>query len=373
MPASSTADIETVVALCRLDLGTQQSADAPVYQWGGVIDVALRHGLIGPLQSAVSKMHSVPDSLFSTIQSVHLNCAARNFQLLNALFEVLAAFRECGTELCVLKGPAVALLAYGQITTREFTDLDLLIRHEDLDRAEGVLAQLGYLRANHVVGRFHSEKDIQFLRASDDVLVELHWALNAPTRRFPVEETGIWNRRQTLYFQNDAIPTLGVEDTLINLCIHGSVHGWSSLKWIFDIARLLSSKSVLVDWDSLIERCRTVGCERILIVNLRLAFVFFGVKPPDAIAAQILEDKSITALVERFRNAILCDVPLSPADLALCHVQLHDRFWDRLLVAYRYLPAPGQITVGPRRFISRPVRLFNLYGLAWLRMALTGR
>ena len=28
------------------------------------------------------------------------------------------------------------------------------------------------------------------MRDTDKVLVELHWALNAPTRRLPIEETG---------------------------------------------------------------------------------------------------------------------------------------------------------------------------------------
>jgi hypothetical protein len=342
--------------------------------WQDVIDTALLHGLIGPVQSAVSRMRSVPEHVTAAIQSVYLIQAARNFQLMTALSEVVDAFRECNIELCVLKGPAVALLIYGNVTTREFTDLDLLIRHEDLSRAESVLVRLGYRRAGtDSGGRFQSQKDIQFTRDSDDVLVELHWALNPPARRLPVEMTGIWNRRQVLYFHNTAFPTLGLEDMLIGLCIHNSVHGWPSLKWIFDIAQILSSKGSHLDWDSLLDRCGTVGCKRILIVNLRLAFVFFGIKPPEPIAEIILADKSTAQLVERFQHAILQNEPFSPADLALSHIQLHDRMWDRFLVAYRYLPTPGQIAVGPRRFILRPLRLLNLYGIDWLRIALTGR
>ncbi len=315
-----------------------------------------------------------PRGVVNTIQTAYLAQAGRNFQLIHALSGVLAALRKCDIELCVLKGPAVALLAYEQITNRQFTDLDVLIRYEDLSQAEVALAQLGFRRASTGAGRFQGEKDIQFIRDSDNVLLELHWALNAPARRFPIEMTGIWERRQTVCFQDEAIPTLGLEDTLIGLCIHASVHGWSSLKWIFDIARLVRYKAALIDWQSLLDCCRTIGCERIVAVNLRLAIVLFGIKPPDAVAAQILSDEWTTQLVERFQHAILSNEPLNRADLALCDIQLHDRVWDRFLIAYRQLPAPGQkITVGPRRYISRPLRLFHLYGCDWLRMALIGR
>jgi hypothetical protein len=376
MPAFSIADIEALLALCRHDLGTEPTGGVRIDHdgWEGVINAALDHGVIGPLQCAVSNMRSVPEGVVSSIQTAYLAQAARNFQLIHALSEVLPALRKCDIELCVMKGPAVALLAYEQITNRQFTDLDLLIRYEDLSQAEVALAQLGFRRAGPTAGRFQGEKDIQFIRDSDNVLLELHWALNAPARRFPLEMTGIWNRRQTVCFQDQAIPTLGLEDTLISLCIHASVHGWSSLKWIFDIARLLRYKAALIDWQSLLDRCRTIGCERIVAVNLRLAFVLFGIKPPDAVATEILSDESTDQLVERFQRAILSNEPLSRADLALCYVQLHDRVWDRFLIGYRHLPAPGQkITVGPRRYISRPLRLFHLYGCDWLRIALIGR
>ena len=203
MPAFSTADIEALLALCRHDLGTGPTGGVRIDHdgWEGVIDATLDHGLIGPVQCAVSNVRSVPEGVVSTIQTAYLAQAARNFQLIHALSEVLAALRKCDIELCVLKGPAVALLAYEQITNRQFTDLDLLIRYEDLSQAEVALAQLGFRRASTGAGRFQGEKDIQFIRDSDNVLLELHWALNAPARRFPIEMTGIWERRQTVCFQ----------------------------------------------------------------------------------------------------------------------------------------------------------------------------
>ena len=113
-----------------------------------------------------------------------------------------------------------------------------------------------------------------------------------------------------------------------------------------------------------------IGCERILAVNLRLAYVLFGIKPPDAVATQILSDESTTQLVQRFQHAILSNEPLSRADLALCYIQLHDRVWDRFLIGYRHLPTPGQkITAGPRRYHQPSTATVPLI---WLRLATDG-
>src|SRR4051794_24403059 len=106
MPAFSTADIEALLALSRHDLGTEPTGGVRIDHdgWEGIIDAALDHGLIGPLQCAVSNMHSVPGAVVSSIQTAYLAQAARNFQLIQALSEVLPALRKCDIELCVLKG-----------------------------------------------------------------------------------------------------------------------------------------------------------------------------------------------------------------------------------------------------------------------------
>jgi hypothetical protein len=358
-----------LLSLCRLELGT--AADHPQCidenAWPGILIAALENGLIGPLHSAASKIAGIPEQIATRIRTAYLELAASNFQLTDILIEILQSFSDRGIQGIVFKGPALALIAYKYITIREFTDLDLLIRFEDLSTARAALQAVGFRQMGEGIEKFRGEKDIQFMRDTDKVLVELHWALNAPTRRFPIEETGIRARLQTVQYKNVHIPTLGLEDTILSVCIHGSIHGWTSLKWVFDVARLLTSKADVIDWSALVQRCSAAGCKRTLLVSVELASVLFGIKVPDAVRTQASDDASVRRLVERFRVSLLEKRPLSGASLIACHVGLHDRLWDRLLVAYRYLPLPTPNTSGPLRFVIRPVRLLHLYGPGWLR------
>jgi hypothetical protein len=244
-----------------------------------------------------------------------------------------------------------------------------------------VLEGLRYRHLCRNAPNLSSAKDIQFVRESDDTLVELHWALNPPDARFPLEASGIWERMETVLVFDQPVRTLGLEDTLIALCIHASKHRWTSLKWSFDIATIAARKSDLLDWDVLLQRCAAVGCTRTLLFGVRLATLLFGLKMPERLRTLISMNPLLTGLVEVVKVALLQSKPLTISDLMRCHIEVHDRFWDRLSIATLPFPdLPGllpkaaqPITSGPLRFITRPVRLLYVYGFHWLRTTIVGR
>jgi hypothetical protein len=370
--AVSPADIETLLSICRLELGTANAPDGTAIannRWDGLLATAIEHGLVGQLQKTASTTESIPVSSLRSIETAFLEQATRNFQLTDALFEILHCFRDCAIDVAVLKGPAVALITGGQIARREFRDLDLLVHPGDINRAAVALGELGFQQTSGDLPNRKGEKDIQFVRDSDKVLVELHWLINAPARSFPLEATGIWDRLQTVYFQNEPISTPGLEDTFLALCIHGSVHGWTSIKWAFDIARIVRYKAASLDWATLMQRSRSVGCNRALLVSVQLVSLLFGVKPPDEMATQMSGESSTGRLAERIRLTILANEPLSGSDRIASHIQIHDRLWGRFSVAYKYLPVPDshQIPWRPLRYMIRSRELIRLYGHKWLR------
>lgn len=384
LPAYSMADIERLLSVCRRELGTADIVDdkwLDDLQWHGMLSAACAHGLIGPLHRTAPKAYSIPDQILRSIRTAYLVQAARNLQLATALTQIIEGFTEFSIEVVVLKGPAVALMAYGQICHREFTDLDLLVHPADLNRARLVLDSLGYRLASEDVLNHSGQKDIQLVREVDDTLVELHWALNSRLNRFPLESTGIWSRLNTVDLLGTPIRTLNVEDTLIALSIHASKHRWASLKWLFDIAQILTGKADTLDWDALLQRCRAVGCTRTLLFGIQLASLLFDVKRPPRIAPLLSTNTSLMRLVEVVRDSLLHNKTLGESDLMRCHIEVHDRFWDRLVIATlpfpdlpRLLPAAvSPIASGPLRFITRPVRLLHVYGLEWIRTTLVGR
>jgi hypothetical protein len=385
MCAYSAAAVEMLISVCRRSLGTYSTADLLPLEnrdWRGVIAAARDHGLIGPVQSGLLTLAGTADDIRETIRTAVTAQVAQNLRLVYALIEICRGFRSRDIRYAVLKGPAVAILTSGRVGAREFTDLDVLVRSCDLHRARVLLTALGYTQLGNCienVRRPGKRKDIAFFRESDGFIVELHWALTLPQMRFPFEATGIWNRLQTIHIQNDPIDTLGLEDTITALCIHGSVHGWQSLKWTYDIAQFVHNDFDAVDWRGLMSRSRTGGYNRALLTGIQLASLLFTVQIPELLNTLAPEAVSTSKLAERFRDVLSRNEPLSGVELITSMIQIHDRLWDRItlaahVVTKRLRPTPADpITAAPIRLLSRIVRLLRSYGLGWLRAALVTR
>ena len=61
------------------------------------------------------------------------------------LIKVMKLFEENGVEYISFKGPVLSQLAYGDITLRQYVDLDILIKKEDLRKADNLLKKEFFL------------------------------------------------------------------------------------------------------------------------------------------------------------------------------------------------------------------------------------
>ena len=382
MAHHETPHVEVLLSACRLALGISDGTALTLTsdEWDAAVTAALHHGLIWPLEKLSRQVDGLPNQVRARIRAGLQAQAAQNLQLVDALLEIVGVFRSRGITSAVLKGPAVAQITTGKIATREFTDLDILVHFEDVEIAIFALSSLGYRQMDEYQCAFRSirrRKHITFVNDVDRVFVELHWALNPADSRFPLESTGIWTRLQTICIHRESLRTLGMEDTLLALCVHGSIHAWESLKWIFDIAQLMNDRAVAIDWNALFLRSQTAGCSRSLLVGIRLAAELFRVKEPDLLNG--LKDACATEIVGRFRDSILGKRILSTVETTTFRIQVHDRLWDRMVLAsvllVRRLPPTiaDPTAAGPLWVVIRPVRLLQSYGLGWLRGAIMAR
>lgn len=383
VPVCSDTRVRDLASFCSVSVGEpsvlQTARDVEI--WRGIVEASVEHGLVGPLYLSTAECETIPSEILDTLRSAYIAQAARNFQITSALAEVLNAFRESRIDILVLKGPAVALLAFDRIAIREFTDLDLLIRPNDLLIARDILTSLGYSQYGDCLPTRLGEKDVLFTRETDDLLVELHWAVTPRSLHFPIDLSEIWNRRQLLQIQTTAIPTLGLEDTILTLCIHGSKHGWHCLKWVHDVASLITRKRDEIDWSLLLQRSKSAGCQRTLLVSLRLAVDLFNAIVPAELPIHLIDTALVRRLARMASEPLLANSAMTQRDSSRFQIEGHDRVLDRFFVAVsmpvpelpRLLPAAvSPITSGPLRFLTRPIRLVKIYGLSWFRSVVFG-
>ena len=107
---------------------------------------AVQHGMVGHLHRLIAAQ---PDPSFAAfvaepLAKLYRTSMQRNLHQAAELLRLLEQLRELGVEAMPIKGPALAEALYGDVTLRNWVDLDLVVRHEQVATARQVLLDVGF-------------------------------------------------------------------------------------------------------------------------------------------------------------------------------------------------------------------------------------
>jgi hypothetical protein len=270
--------------------------------------LAEEHGVTGLLAASLRDVGE--SSTSSEIKQILLERQrTQNFltlRLTAELFHLLELFASKGIGALVVKGPVLAVQAYGDPTMRSYGDLDLLVRQRDIRSATESLTASGYQAAVSLSAIDTGKIPGQYLFSKPDsqLLVELHNQLTLRYFPRPLPTEDFFARQVRVRLDAYEVPALAVEDELVLICIHGAKHFWERLTWIADVAALVS-RQTSIDWGRTAASARAVGAEHLLNTGLRLAADVLHAPLPPTVAALVRKDALAAKLVAR----ILCWLP----------------------------------------------------------------
>lgn len=160
-----------VVSQLLVDLvaGRAQSLGRPLSEEELIL--AADHGMLGVL--ALSDDATIRRQAFPPFARL----TARGQVMRAALRVVLEALHEVDIPATVLKGPHLAEWAYAQPEMRTFTDLDLLVRPQDLDRTLDVLRSLPGVTSVPPKTPQADKRNIPMTHNGIRFTIDLHWDL----------------------------------------------------------------------------------------------------------------------------------------------------------------------------------------------------
>jgi hypothetical protein len=217
--------------------------------WDALQHQARQHNVVPLLHTWLGRHAAdlAPPDRLAALRSEYHSIVARNMQLTHALQEALGALEAAGIAAIPVKGPVLALQAYGDITRRQFCDLDVLVRPPDLARAQQALEGIGYESPSGLSGERLARVGARVLAMVELVcgtcLVELHTA--ALERRLVDSIPGgqWWEGTETVGLAGLQFPCLSRVNSMLLCAIHGTKHQWVMLKWVADLAALLAGAS----------------------------------------------------------------------------------------------------------------------------------
>ncbi len=278
--------------------------------WGLLSSLAERHGVTLLVQRHLSREAAdlCPAPVLESLASRARAIAALNVMLTAELAELLPELETAGCAPVVVKGPALAVAVYGDLSSRPFGDVDVVVEPGTRTRACDVLEARGYVPAPPVPEAWQeawrqSTHEQLFRREGSPLLVDLHWELTARGYGYSMRLAEVRSRLERVDTGACPVWTLGPEDTLLFLCVHGTKHDWAVLSWLVDVAELVRGQPDL-DWDAVRRWSRVPGRRRPVQLGLHLAHRLLGAPVPAEVLASGAQDAEVAALVAEVEQAL---------------------------------------------------------------------
>lgn len=337
-----------------------------VDDWDTLLRAAASHGLLPLLALHLDAVASedIPVVVRERLRDALRRNTRRNLALTTELLGLLADLRARGVLAIPYKGPVLATSVYGHVGLREFGDLDVLVRREDVATAKAVLRHRGYrpcydLSNDQETALIETRYEHPFERVEDGVMVEIQWAVVPRYFALPFDYGALWARAQEVAIGGHTVASLSSEDLVLVLTAHGGKHLWSRLGWVCDVAELVRSRATL-DWRAVGAEADRLGARRLLSLGLRLARDVLGAPLPSDAEATVQEDAAVAMLSAQVQEAWWTASETSPGvwESIRFHLRARERWRDRMryCLSLATTPTPGDWTV-----LGLPRPLFALY------------
>ena len=249
---------------------------------------------------------TIPSAIHEAYRRHNQATTLMNNVLAKELVALLDALAAKGVTAIPFKGISLAQVAYGDLSMRQCGEIDLIVEQGAVSQARKVLWSHGYqpVSADSDAETESREFHQVFLKRNGMVTVNLQCGLTRHHTRFRLDRSALWGRLKPIGLPMKSVMGLCPEDLLILLCVHGTTHAWTQLKWVCDVAELVRRKPAL-DWSRILFQANEWGCRRMVLLGLAMAQNLFDSALPRTVSHEIEADADLSVLVRRMPQQLL--------------------------------------------------------------------
>lgn len=370
------AEKNLILACSRIELSPDivpmiRDCASKVLNWHNFLQEAMSHGMVPLLYTHLKK--TCPDliaaDVMSQLRGMYVRIAQKNLAFAAVLLKVLNMFKAHDILAVPFKGPLLAQQVYGDITLRQFNDLDILIKKHDAVRARKLLVDYGYEAEIELRGRNESkyleyENSFSFISRNGGPSIDLHWEMTGRYLLSPISIEYFEKTLQPTDLLDQKVLSIPDDIMLVYLCTHGTSHCWERLEWVCCFTEMLRRKDE-AGLFKIIAMAEKLGCKRMLYLGFFLGYDLLGVKLPKNIKEKVFSDSGVFKYGVQLKKSIFYEKQeVYDGDakwrFSPIHIQLRDSYPDRLNYA-RYLYFTP--TIKELEKFSLPGWLAPLYGV----------
>lgn len=361
-PGNFTPEFEFLLACCaeRSKGVAQPAPQSPGdVNWARFVRLAQHHGVVPQVYRRLAENSSFPNSLAGLRELYEAN-ARQTLWLTGELLRILKHFEDHGVEALPYKGPVLAEILYGSVSTRQFSDLDLLVRPAEVPKIKALLADVGYelsliLTPREEQAYLKSGYEYTFDSPRGHNLLEIKWQILPRFYAVDFDAAGLFARVVEVQVNGVTLRTLSNEDLVLVLCVHAAKHAWARLSWLCDLAALMNAGGI--NWVAVEERATQLGIQRIMAIAFLLAHRLLAATLPEPFAPAGSATQAVAEeVIQLIASGAEYDTE-SPDYFGLM-LKTRERWQDCARFLWRLALTPG---VGEWSAIQLPGPLFPLY------------
>ena len=282
------------------EAGTMSPEHAP--DWTSLVEKAEQEGVSALLFHNITSHHLedlVPRDSYRDLSNHYYANMKRNMSIIGELREVLATFQEAVIPCIVLKGIALAELVYPSIGMRGMSDVDILVKKEDLFKVDDYLSSLGYISQDSSVEKaIHNSvgylASLEYRKNASPLNLHVHWHIvntSVPATMFVerIDINRLWENSAMTAVADSRALMLRPEHMIIYLCEHALRvgHSFDRLILICDIFFSIKAFENTIDWNFVSEESRRFGLSRFVYYGLSIVKHYTSMGIPDECIAKL--------------------------------------------------------------------------------------
>ena len=275
-----------------------------------LFETAYLHGVF-PLIYSKLKLLNIDNDILEIFKKENRYIAQINMRRTSELLEVIELFNKNNIDYMAIKGPVLSQLIHDDISQRQYSDLDILVKQESVSMVGKLLEEHNY-KASHNVEFLQNKillkvgKEFEFFHITSNNLLELHWKLFTNKDISEKRLKSFSYSYQNILISHKKVRTLNIEGLLIYLSLHGSKHYWERLAWVVDIDRLISQNSI--KWERIKRIVFNMKNEKTFYLGLLVSVHLFQTKLPKDILLKAESFKDISLAVDNIVKLLYSNI-----------------------------------------------------------------
>lgn len=310
----------------------------------------------------------IPSHVLDELKQLQFRISAFNLRVSAELACLVRRFEEAGIVAIPVKGPVLALQAYGSTSLRQYEDLDFAVPREHILALSSAMLERGYQstrtpEASRKQAYLNSLQDWQFYDEKRHLIVDVKPVLLSHLTSRPSEISWLQGTLQPIALDRHTIQAPSRLAMLILACMHGTNNVWAKASLLADVAAL-ACQLTPSEWETLLPQASAIGKRRDVLVGLALAHNILGTNLPAEIERSLYGHRQLESLISHATTRLMmATARVSPIDVFSFERRTRSTLRDAFRCIMRFLLVPSSIEW---RLVRLPRPLMFLYPLVRL-------